>query len=79
MKTVIQKWGNSQAIRLPKPILELVKLKESDPVELKVYDGKILIVPEKGHRSLKDRIASFDGELDAQEWDTKSTKDNEVL
>ncbi|MCL2571947.1 MAG: AbrB/MazE/SpoVT family DNA-binding domain-containing protein [Defluviitaleaceae bacterium] len=29
MQTTIQKWGNSQAIRLPKAILELVFMQEN--------------------------------------------------
>jgi antitoxin MazE len=33
MHTTIQRWGNSQAVRLPKTILEVLLLKENDQVE----------------------------------------------
>jgi hypothetical protein len=32
MFTTIQKWGNSQAVRLPKAVLEKASLKENDAV-----------------------------------------------
>ena len=53
MYTTIQKWGNSQAIRLPKAILELAKIQEKDRVELKVENGSIIIRPVKKHKPLR--------------------------
>jgi antitoxin MazE len=43
MFTTIQKWGNSQAVRLPKAILEKASLKENDKVEITVKDGNLII------------------------------------
>lgn len=37
--TTIQKWGNSQAVRIPKAALEMVQLKENDAVEIRVQNG----------------------------------------
>lgn len=34
MKATIQKWGNSNALRIPKKILDSLDLKENDSVEL---------------------------------------------
>lgn len=74
MYTTIQKWGNSQAIRLPKSILEMVKLHENDKVEIKVQDGNLVIVPIKKHKTLEERIAGYKGDYTCSEWDTgKST------
>jgi len=47
MYTTIQKWGNSHAVRLPKAILEMTKIKENDKVEIKVQDGNLIISPVK--------------------------------
>ncbi|MGI6585137.1 MAG: AbrB/MazE/SpoVT family DNA-binding domain-containing protein [Gracilibacteraceae bacterium] len=39
----VQKWGNSQGVRIPKYILEKAKLNEGDAVEISVEDDKIVI------------------------------------
>lgn len=79
MYTSIQKWGNSQAVRLPKAILEMAGLDQNDRVELKVQDGNVLIIPLKKHRPLTDRIAEYQGEYACQEWDTGKPVGHEVL
>ena len=78
MFTTIQKWGNSQAVRLPKAILEMVNLHQNDQVELRVEDGNVLIVPVKKHRALADRIAEYKGDYTCREWDTGKPEGNEV-
>jgi antitoxin MazE len=34
MKTQMVKWGNSLAVRIPKPVVEDAKLKEGDSLEI---------------------------------------------
>jgi antitoxin MazE len=43
MKTRIQKWGNSLAVRIPKAFAEELDWEESAPVEMSV-DGDLLVV-----------------------------------
>lgn len=43
MKTTIQKWGNSLALRIPKNISEETGLTEGATVELSAYRNKITI------------------------------------
>jgi antitoxin MazE len=43
MKTRVQKWGNSLALRIPKSFAEEARLRENAPVELLLVDGKIVI------------------------------------
>jgi len=43
MKTRVQKWGNSLAVRIPKSFAEELDWKESAPVEMSV-DGDLLVV-----------------------------------
>jgi antitoxin MazE len=70
MLATIQKWGNSQAVRLPKAILEMAGIQENDRVEIKVQDGKVVIIPAKKHKTLAERIAEYQGDYQCREWDT---------
>ncbi|MEN6325241.1 MAG: AbrB/MazE/SpoVT family DNA-binding domain-containing protein [Syntrophomonas sp.] len=78
MYTTIQKWGNSQAIRIPKAILEMAQLKENDKVEIKVQDGNLLIIPNKKRKTLAERIADYKEDYKCNEWDTGEPSGNEV-
>jgi antitoxin MazE len=79
MYTTIQKWGNSNAIRIPKTILEMTELSENDKVELRVQDGNITIIPVKKYISLAERIAKYEEEYKCEEWDVGTPKGKEVL
>jgi antitoxin MazE len=42
MKTQLVKWGNSLAVRIPKPVVEEVKLKEGDSMEIEAAaEGRV--------------------------------------
>jgi antitoxin MazE len=41
MKAQMVKWGNSLAVRIPKPIIEEARLKEGDLLEIEAGDGQI--------------------------------------
>ena len=41
MKAQMVKWGNSLAVRIPKPIIEEARLKEGDFLEIEARDGRI--------------------------------------
>ena len=43
MTVTIQKWGNSQGIRIPKYILDELTWSENETVDLTVEGGKIII------------------------------------
>lgn len=45
MRTRIQKWGNSLALRIPKPFAEQAKLTENAPVDVLLKNGQVVIVP----------------------------------
>lgn len=63
MITTIQKWGNSQGVRLPKVILEAVFLEENDPVEIVAENDSIIIRKparkRRAKRSLEERLEVF--------------------
>jgi antitoxin MazE len=45
MQTVINKWGNSAAVRIPSRVLSEVGLSLSSAVTITVQDGRIIIEP----------------------------------
>ena len=45
MRVRIQKWGNSLALRIPKPFAEEAGVKEGAAVDLAVVDGKLVASP----------------------------------
>ena len=62
MYATIQKWGNSQGLRIPKALLDSLGLRENDRVELTQADGGIQIKKATvGHRTLEERLVAFYG------------------
>ena len=45
MKTHIQKWGNSLAVRIPRPFAEESNLREDSVVDISLRNGKLIVVP----------------------------------
>lgn len=59
MTATLQKWGNSQGIRIPKQIIKDLSLKENDILSIDRIDNTIVLKKEKVHKSLKDRLEEF--------------------
>ena len=45
MRTHVQKWGNSLALRIPRGVVAEAGLAEGAPVELTVEGGRLVVVP----------------------------------
>ena len=45
MRTRVQRWGNSLALRIPKPFATEVGLEPDTPVEVSLEDGKLVVIP----------------------------------
>ena len=56
MRTTVQKWGNSLAVRIPRPFAEEVHLEENSAVELTVRSGKLVIVPAERELTLESLV-----------------------
>ncbi|MDR3295016.1 MAG: AbrB/MazE/SpoVT family DNA-binding domain-containing protein [Clostridiales Family XIII bacterium] len=55
-------WGNSIALRIPKPILNQSEINENAIVTLEVTENKEIIIKQKyRHRTLEERFAGWDG------------------
>ena len=60
----VSKWGNSLAIRLPAAVVELLKLKAGDEVEIRIADAREFAVARKpGREELLKRLRAFRGRL----------------
>lgn len=56
----IQKWGNSQGLRLAKNLLVDARLDVGDEVDISIKDGVMIITPAKrirGRHNLRDLVA----------------------
>lgn len=72
MITRVQKWGNSQGLRLSKELLSTADLKVGDAVEIAVRDGTILITPARrvrGGHDLMELVERIPSEYVAEELD----------
>ena len=47
METRVQKWGNSLALRIPKPFASQIGLEPNSPVELSLRGTELIIAPVK--------------------------------
>ena len=72
MLSKIQKWGNSQGLRLAKNLLADVQLNIGDEVDISVKDGIMIITPAKrirGRHKLKDLVARIPENYQTSEVD----------
>ena len=53
----VQKWGNSLAVRIPKPLAEDAKVEEGTVLNLAVSEGRVIATPVKKNKSLKQMLA----------------------
>ena len=71
MTVNIQKWGNSQGIRIPKHMLDDLSWSDNETVDITIENGKIVI--ERTSPSQKKNIVElfegFNGKYDAEEFD----------
>lgn len=75
----IQKWGNSQGIRIPRYILDAAQFDFDETVEIDVVDGKIVIKKMAERRkTIKELFDGFDGEYKEKEIDWGKPVGNEV-
>lgn len=62
METRLQKWGNSNGVRIPSSMLKTLNLKSNDKVEIKNVGNKIIITKvSKEKVSLKERVKKYNG------------------
>lgn len=81
MVTKIQKWGNSQGLRLAKHVLEEAHLSVGDDVEVGTRDGVIVVTPARqvrGRHNLKELVSHMPPGYAAEELDWGEPRGGEV-
>ncbi len=78
MKTRVQKWGNSLAVRIPKHIIREAELEYNVAVEMKVEDGKLVIQRSDEALTLEGLLAKVTLENVHRAVDTGEAVGNEV-
>jgi antitoxin MazE len=79
MKTRIQKWGNSLALRIPKSFANEVGLESNALVELALVNGQLVVTPVSAPSvTLDGLLAGVTAENIHAEVDTGSAVGNEV-
>ena len=59
MRTIIQQWGNSLAVRIPKALAQETALGKGDEVNLRADDDRIVVErPQPKHYRLSDLLAA---------------------
>jgi len=81
MVAKVQKWGNSQGLRLTRQVLEAAGIAVGDEVELSVEDGRIVLVPRRrvrGTVSIEELVSRIPKGAHAGEVDWGAVAGREV-
>jgi len=79
VKTRIQKWGNSLALRIPKSFASEVGLECNAPVEISLVDGNLVVKPDvQPAPSLDELLAQVTEDNMHREIDTGSAVGKEA-
>ena len=71
MKTRVQKWGNSLALRIPKSLAEEAGLRANGAVELSLVDGGLVVQPVAPQPpTLEELLRGVTDDNMPGEWDT---------
>lgn len=62
--TTIQKWGNSQGIRIPKRLLDSLQWHKGEKIILSAKNNQLLIeqAPANQHKNIKELFKDFNSE-----------------
>lgn len=79
MRSRVTRWGNSLAVRIPKPFADEMKIVAGSSIDMMVEDGALRIVPaaEEERWSLAELVAGITDENRHEEWETGETKGRE--
>jgi antitoxin MazE len=58
MRTHVQKWGNSLAVRIPKSFAEEIGIDNESPVDISLHEGRLVIAPVKDSSYSLDQLLS---------------------
>ena len=78
MEVILQKWGNSDGIRIPSSLLKSLNIKTNDKLEIIQSDDKLIITKSNKNKiSLEERFKNYNGEdlTKEFEWDNEEGRE----
>ncbi len=78
MKSKVQKWGNSLALRIPKSFAEEARVEDGSDIEITLKDRTLVVVPVAKAPTLKQLLARVTSKNLHRETDTGGPQGNEV-
>ncbi len=79
MEARLQKWGNSDGIRIPSSILKSLNLKTNDAINLEQIEDKIVISKQvKSKISLAEKFKEYHGENLAKDFSWDDAQGREI-
>ena len=81
MRTKVQKWGNSQRLRITKALLSDAQINVGDDVNISVKDGALIVTPAQRVRkkyNLKDLVSKIPKGHQTRETDWKEPVGKEI-
>jgi antitoxin MazE len=78
MKSKVQKWGNSLALRIPKSFAEEADVGAGSEIDLQLREGRLVVVPIRRRPTLKALLEQVTPENTHHETDMGSTEGNEI-
>jgi len=79
MKTNVAKWGNSLAVRLPKDLVEEVRLTEGSQVDIKVEAGNLVLRPAQPRYKLEQLLTGINPKAMREAWKWGLEKGREAV
>jgi antitoxin MazE len=61
-KVTVGRWGNNLAVRLPGEIVDAIKLRDGEQVEIEAHDGEVMI------RRVRQRVSDLFRGRSPDEW-----------
>lgn len=76
----ISKWGNGQGIRLPKTLLEMLKWKNNDKINIVAEDDYIKIkkIEEPKRKNIVELFKNYDDSYKSSEFDWGESEGREM-
>ncbi len=79
MEARLQKWGNSDGVRIPKAFLQSLNLKTNDKIIIEQVDDKIVISKcNKDKISLKELFDEYHGKNMTKEFEWDDARGREI-
>lgn len=77
-RTQVVGWGNSQAVRIPKAMLDELQIREGDEVQLKIEKGRLAVEPVNSKVTLDSLVAAITPKNRHKECDWGVPVGNEI-